>query len=160
MIPLLGEIEMGERKIEGGPGYFRNISLLSVWATAPFMHNNAVGSVDDATALDYTVKGRIKQFEIAFDELMTSDNPNVEPHRPQRITGVTEDMYVTPREDAQGFPPLPVHKGTPVANILSQNPHDPIFMKCDDPVENKGHQFGVDLPAADKKALKEFLKML
>ena len=160
MIPLLGGIQMGERKIEGGPGYYRNISLLSLWAIAPFLHNNSVGYIDDATAMDYTVKGRIKQFEIAFDELMTSDNPNVEPHRPQRTTGVTEDMYVTPREDAQGFPPLPVHKGTPVANILSQNPHDPIFMKCDDPVENKGHQFGVDLPVADKKALREFLKML
>ena len=155
MIPLLGGVEFGERKIEGGSGYYRNISLLSLWAIAPFMHNNAIGYIDDAVALDYSVK-----FEIAFEELMTSDNPAVNPHRPQRITGTTEDMHVTPREDAQGFPPIPVKKGTPVANILSQNPHDPLFMKCDDQVENKGHQFGVDLPAADKKALREFLKML
>jgi hypothetical protein len=28
---------------DGGRGYYRNISLLSVWATAPFMHNNAIG---------------------------------------------------------------------------------------------------------------------
>lgn len=28
---------------DGGRGYYRNISLLSVWAHAPFMHNNAVG---------------------------------------------------------------------------------------------------------------------
>ncbi len=27
----------------GGRGYYRNISLVSVWAHAPFMHNNAVG---------------------------------------------------------------------------------------------------------------------
>lgn len=27
----------------GGRGYYRNISLLSAWAHAPFMHNNAVG---------------------------------------------------------------------------------------------------------------------
>lgn len=27
----------------GGRGYYRNISLLNVWAHAPFMHNNAVG---------------------------------------------------------------------------------------------------------------------
>lgn len=26
-----------------GRGYYRNISLLNVWATAPFMHNNAIG---------------------------------------------------------------------------------------------------------------------
>jgi hypothetical protein len=28
---------------DGGRGYYRNISLLSVWAHAPFMHNNAIG---------------------------------------------------------------------------------------------------------------------
>jgi hypothetical protein len=27
----------------GGRGYYRNISLLSAWAHAPFMHNNAIG---------------------------------------------------------------------------------------------------------------------
>lgn len=27
----------------GGRGYYRNISLLSLWAHAPFMHNNAIG---------------------------------------------------------------------------------------------------------------------
>ena len=27
----------------GGRGYYRNISLLSAWAYAPFMHNNAIG---------------------------------------------------------------------------------------------------------------------
>lgn len=29
--------------IDAGLGYYRNISLLSVWAHAPFMHNNAIG---------------------------------------------------------------------------------------------------------------------
>jgi hypothetical protein len=33
-------------------------------------------------------------------------------------------------------------------------------MKCDDPVENKGHQFGVDLSKEEKRALREFLKMM
>ena len=28
---------------DGGRGYYRNISLLSLWAHAPFMHNNAIG---------------------------------------------------------------------------------------------------------------------
>jgi hypothetical protein len=28
---------------EGGRGYYRNISLLSLWAHAPFLHNNALG---------------------------------------------------------------------------------------------------------------------
>lgn len=28
---------------DGGRGYYRNISLINVWAHAPFMHNNAIG---------------------------------------------------------------------------------------------------------------------
>jgi hypothetical protein len=32
-----------DRYKDGGRGYFRNISLLSVWANAPFLHNNALG---------------------------------------------------------------------------------------------------------------------
>jgi hypothetical protein len=36
--PLLPELMKG-----GGRGYYRNISLLSAWAHAPFMHNNAIG---------------------------------------------------------------------------------------------------------------------
>ena len=28
---------------DGGRGYYRNVSLLSLWAHAPFMHNNAMG---------------------------------------------------------------------------------------------------------------------
>jgi hypothetical protein len=33
-------------------------------------------------------------------------------------------------------------------------------MKCDDLVENKGHQFGVNLSKEDKLALREFLKLM
>ncbi len=36
--PNLKELMKG-----GGRGYYRNISLLSLWAHAPFMHNNAIG---------------------------------------------------------------------------------------------------------------------
>lgn len=36
--PLRPEVMRG-----GGRGYYRNISLLSAWAHAPFMHNNAIG---------------------------------------------------------------------------------------------------------------------
>ncbi len=162
VIPLIGGLSFGERKIEGGPGYMRNISLLSVWATAPFLHNNAIGEVTflpDGSP-DYTLSGRIKQFEMAFDELMMSDDPKVSPSRPQKITGLTEDFKSSGREDAQGPALIPFKKGDPVAHVLSSNPHRPLFMKCDDLVENKGHQFGVDLTPQDKFALREFLKLM
>ena len=163
MFPFIGGIQWGEQKIEGGPGYLRNISLLSVWATAPFLHNNAIGELTtaaDGKTLDTTVAGRIKQFEMAYAELMQSDNPNDANARPQKTTVASLDFKLAPREDGQGFIKLPVHQGTPLAHFASSDPHHPLFMKCDDLVENKGHQFGVSLSAEDKLALREFLKLM
>ena len=163
LIPILGGVEVSQKTISGGPGYLRNISLLSIWSHSPFLHNNAIGelsTLEDGKTLDYTVAGRIKQFEQAFDELMRSDNPTVTGARPQKITRTSRDFKLALREDGQGFIKLPVSQGTPLASFTSLNPHRPLFMKCDDPVENKGHQFGVSLSAEDKLALREFLKLM
>ncbi len=164
MFPLIGGMEFGEPKvIEGGSGYLRNISLLSVWAHAPMLHNNAIGELTylpDGQTIDYTVRGRVKQFEIAMQELLMSDDPAVSPHRTPKTAVTTMDFKLAPREDGQGFIKLPVDKGTPVAYFTSSDPHSPLFQKCDDLVENKGHQFGVDLSEGEKHALTEFLKMM
>jgi hypothetical protein len=165
MVPGLGGMEFGETEIGGegsGAGYFRNISLLSAWAIAPFLHTNSLGELTYLPdgSIDYTVKGRVQQYEIAMERLLMSDDPNVEPHRPQKITKTTMDMKLALREDGQGFIKLPVKEGTPIANFGSSDPHSPTFQKCDDLVENKGHQFGVDLSADEKRALTEFLKMM
>lgn len=52
--PSLPEVMKG-----GGRGYYRNISLLSAWAHAPFLHNNAIGpeicGKPEDTALDFYV---------------------------------------------------------------------------------------------------------
>jgi hypothetical protein len=86
---------------DGGRGYYRNISLLSLWAHAPFMHNNAIGPeicgnpansanqfyrspyVDESNrplpnpppcwAFDPSVEGRYKLFKASVGELL---NPN------------------------------------------------------------------------------------
>jgi mono/diheme cytochrome c family protein len=160
--PLVGGMQVGEKKIEGGPGYLRNFSLLSAWATAPFLHNNAIGEMtflEDGSP-DYTVKGRIEQFEMAFDELMRSDDPLAENARPQKISKFQHDLKITPSGEAEGLIRLTIPEGTPVGAIASSNPHDALFMKCADLVENKGHQFGIDLPTEDKLALREFLKLM
>ncbi|WP_288108145.1 hypothetical protein [Limnobacter sp.] len=162
MVPVVGGMKIGEREITGGPGYMRNISLLSVWATAPFLHNNAIGEMPrlpDGTP-DTTVKGRIKAFEESFNELLMSDDPKVNPHRPQKISTTDTDIKLALQEDQGGLIKLPVAKGRPIADFTSSNPHQPLTQKCDDRIENKGHQFGVSLSPADKMALREFLKLM
>ncbi len=88
---------------DGGRGYYRNISLVSLWAHAPFMHDNAIGpelcgqpankanqfyrspyvDADKKTlpadkapacwAYDPSVEGRFKLYVASMDELL---NPN------------------------------------------------------------------------------------
>ena len=41
--PLVADIPERDELKDGGRGFYRNISLVNVWASAPFMHNNAIG---------------------------------------------------------------------------------------------------------------------
>lgn len=151
-----------QQDYEGGQGYLRNISLLSVWSSAPLLHNNALGPYPlqpDGTP-DYTVKGRVGAFEAAMQELLTSDNLDDSPHRQPLITAAASDIDVPAREDGGGLLSLTLEQGDPVGYMASVDPHAPVFSNCTDYVENKGHQFGIDLSAAQKAALIEFLKTL
>jgi hypothetical protein len=93
-----GMLDTFEKKVSGGPGFYRNISLLNVWAHAPFMHHNGIGpeicgNVDmanqvvktsvagrqmDATGkykcdayFDPSVAGRLDLYDKSMDELLT-----------------------------------------------------------------------------------------
>ncbi len=102
----------------GGRGYYRNISLLSAWAHAPFMHNNAIGPelcgkpankandfdrpryVDASGALlakdkqpacwayDPSVEGRFKLFKESVRQLLSPDQ------RLPKITLFDEDVTI------------------------------------------------------------------
>jgi hypothetical protein len=81
----------------GGRGYYRTPSLISMWATAPYLHNNSIGDYyvilpdktkcffpndgrrigkrnSDGTWVDYridcSVEGRLKMFEDGMDKLL------------------------------------------------------------------------------------------
>jgi hypothetical protein len=90
------------KPITGGPGYYRNISLINVWAYAPFLHNNAVGpeicgrpqgaglevhsntyegeQVDPKTKrscdakFDPSIEGRLALYNASMDELLTEES--------------------------------------------------------------------------------------
>ena len=85
--------------VAGGRGYYRSVSLISVWATAPYMHDNGIGPevcgsrqdeycIDPAHAVLFEsvidVEGRLALFEASMGELF-------DPSRRQRqlkTTGV------------------------------------------------------------------------
>ena len=50
----------------GGPGYYRTPSLVSLWSSAPFFHNNALGE----ETIDPSVAGRMKAFDDAVEKLL------------------------------------------------------------------------------------------
>jgi hypothetical protein len=94
----------------GGPGYLRNISLLSVWATAPFLHNNALGPEicgdakdpknqfyrssyegeeppPNCVKVDPSVPGRLALFKASMEELLTKPEK-----RRKKITRTDTDI--------------------------------------------------------------------
>lgn len=50
----------------GGRGYYRTASLVSLWATAPFFHNNSLGR----PLQDSSVAGRVNAFTDAAEQLL------------------------------------------------------------------------------------------
>ncbi|HEY6642530.1 hypothetical protein [Povalibacter sp.] len=104
---------------DGGRGYYRNISLLSLWAHAPFLHNNALGPelcgnpvnaanefyrspyatadgkpLDRAAApacwkFDPSVKGRFELYKASMQDLL---NPQ---QRVPKITRFSDDVPIS-----------------------------------------------------------------
>ena len=50
----------------GGPGYYRTASLVSVWSSAPLLHNNSLGKFTG----DPSVAGRMNAFNDAIEKLL------------------------------------------------------------------------------------------
>ena len=64
----------------GGPGYYRPASLVSVWATAPYLHNNALGVYTH----DPSVQGRLAAFDDGIDKLFSK---HLRPAVRERVEG-------------------------------------------------------------------------
>lgn len=62
---------------DGGRGYYRTASLVNIWATAPFLHNNSVGKFPGALGLPASrwasVEGRLLAFEDAIDKMLNPE---------------------------------------------------------------------------------------
>jgi len=74
-LPAVGAIRVenpwtgGEESYEmpdGGRGYYRTPSLVALWASAPYLHNNSVGRFTG----DPSVAGRMAAFEDGIEKLL------------------------------------------------------------------------------------------
>jgi mono/diheme cytochrome c family protein len=128
----------------GGPGFYRDVPLQSVWATAPFFHNNRLGSYSG----DQTVGGRIAAYEEAMDQLLN-------PWKRDLLGSIqkTSDSIQVPTP----IGPVTLPAGTPVALFANLNPAT-LQNLCPDLIENQGHYYGWNLSDKDKAALTEYLK--
>jgi hypothetical protein len=111
----------------GGRGYYRNISLLSVWADAPFMHNNGIGPEQcsphfkqewPCVPADPSVEGRLARYEASMRELLYPET------RIEKIAKTTEEigLKLTFPLTARRIPvplQLSIPKGTPVGLLGS-----------------------------------------
>jgi cytochrome c1 len=70
----------------GGVGYYRTPSLISIWTSAPFLHNNLVGTFTG----DPSVAGRLEAFDSAVEQLLWPDKRK----GPDSIRRTTQESYL------------------------------------------------------------------
>ncbi len=138
-LPSVGAIEVYNpytgamqpfRSPAGGPGYYRPPSLLAVWSSAPFLHNNALGKFTG----DPSVAGRLDAFTDAIEKLLW---PGRRPDRDSiartarestvqfRSAGIPEPLrtLLRPCTGPDGVVRLgPIPAGTPIALIANLDP--------------------------------------
>lgn len=162
---------------EGGTGYYRTPSLISLWSSAPFFHNNSLGKYN----ADPSVAGRMEAFNNATEKLLWPEK------RDRLIKRTDRDTHLE-----LGSLKADVPKGTPIKLLANLDPREtprilqqklnselggkvlsslvrfvpddvlaPLLLKNNkvpDFIEDHGHEFGKDLADEDKRALIEFLK--
>ncbi len=110
-----------------GPGYYRVPSLVSLWSSAPFLHNNALGTFTG----DPSVAGRLLAFNDAAEKLLwpekrlgknsiwRTQNECYLHLRKEFLPAAIQDLA-----DSDGYLKLgPIPKGTPVNLLANLEPN-------------------------------------
>ena len=155
---------------DGGRGYYRTASLTSIWATAPYLHNNSVG----AFVKDPSVHGRLAAFTDGMQKLLWPERrlgvqsiPVTTVESTVTISGTTRRVKIpagTPVDYVARVDPtrLPeIVRNTVLLDLISDKGlfnRMLRYNKAPDFVLDRGHEYGATLPDADKWALIEFLK--
>ncbi len=109
-----------------GPGYYRTPSLVSLWSSAPFLHNNALGKFTG----DPSVAGRLEAFNDAAEKLLWPEKRLSKESiwRTQNECNLhLRKEYVRPLQDlaeADGWVKIgPIPKGTPINLLANLKPN-------------------------------------
>ncbi|MBV8375763.1 MAG: hypothetical protein JO279_02055, partial [Verrucomicrobia bacterium] len=77
-----------------GPGYYRVPSLVSVWMSAPLLHNNSLGLfIADDLNLRVSVKGRLDMFDDAINKLLWKAKRGLTPSGLGGMRGSTDTTW-------------------------------------------------------------------
>ncbi|MDD5199342.1 MAG: hypothetical protein PHC88_06015 [Terrimicrobiaceae bacterium] len=111
----------------GGPGYYRVPSLVSVWSSAPFFNNNALGKFTG----DPSVAGRMEAFNDAVQKLLWPEKrlgkASIWRTENECSLQIRKEFLPAPLQklaDADGFVRIgPIPKGTPVNLLANLDPN-------------------------------------
>ncbi len=77
-----------------GPGYYRVPSLVSIWMSAPLLHNNSLGYfIADDLDLRVSVKGRLDMFDDAINKLLWKAKRGLTPSGLGGLRGATDATW-------------------------------------------------------------------
>lgn len=127
---------------KGGQGYYRPPSLVSLWTSAPFFHNNALGEFTG----DPSVKGRMKAFDDACEKLLwpekrlgkgsiwrTKERSYLEIERgvlPKLLQPLCEDVTDSQSKKTRSVLRIgPIPAGTPINLLANLDPDFRDFLK-------------------------------
>ena len=171
--PLHPSLRLPPVKATGGRGYYRTPSLVNVWATAPFLHNNSVGLYNG----DPSVAGRLAAYDSAMTMLLWPERrPGIKsiPRTTERSRFEFEDgnsvciaqntpidlianVHIAPRDHTARNKLL----DNLLCRITASGAMNTPFLLMDnapDFVQDRGHTYGAGLADADKYALMEYMK--
>lgn len=153
----------------GGAGYYRTPSLISIWTSAPFFHNNALGLFNG----DPSVEGRMKAFDDAVQKLLWPKKRDNE----KSIWRTTKASWLQIPADlipealralltAEGliednyFKIAEIPRGTPINLLTNINPDaDPIkLVKLFVKIKKAFLHIKINNLEKDEAALREYLK--
>ena len=128
--PLSGKYDI---RWQGNNAFYRTPTLVSIWATAPYFHNNALGIYNG----DPSIKGRMEAYQDAMEKMLWPEKRDGIKSI-KRTTAATSlpDIFPGLKTHLKGFDDMKLEilelpAGTPVNLVMNVNPRNaPVLLKA------------------------------